>query len=228
MRIAQIPPLFESVPPQLYGGTERVVGWLCDALVELGHEVTLFSAANAQTRAKLVTVRDQPLRLDETALKSEGAAHLWMLHEVRRRVAQFDVLHFHLDFMHFPMFEAHSYKTVTTLHGRLDMKDLDKVYERWSCFGLTSISHAQRSPLPAANWLATVHHGLPPGQYVFNPRLDQDYLAFLGRTSPEKGLEAAIRLAIKAGIPLKIAAKVDKVDEAYFKAGSSSPCWRIP
>lgn len=217
MRIAQIPPLFESVPPRLYGGTERVVGWLCDALVGLGHEVTLFSSVDADTRAKLVPVRDQALRLDDSALKSEGAAHLWMLHEVRRRVAQFDVLHFHLDFTHFPMFEAHSYKTVTTLHGRLDLKDLDKVYDRWRCFGLTSISGAQRSPLPGANWLATVHHGLPPEQYRFTPWSDQRYLAFLGRASPEKGLDSAIRLAIKAGVPLKIAAKVDKVDEAYFK-----------
>lgn len=218
MRIAQIPPLFESVPPRLYGGTERVVAWLCDALVGLGHEVTLFSSADADTRAKLVAVRDQPLRLDQSGLQSDGAAHLWMLHEVRRRVAQFDVLHFHLDFMHFPMFEAHSYKTITTLHGRLDMKDLEKMYERWHCFGLTSISEHQRTALPGANWLATVHHGLPPEQYLFKARCNQGYLAFLGRASPEKGLDAAIRLAIKAGMPLKIAAKVDKVDEAYFKA----------
>jgi glycosyltransferase involved in cell wall biosynthesis len=218
MRIAQIPPLFESVPPKLYGGTERVVAWLCDALVDLGHEVTLFSSADADTRARLIPVRDQPLRLDDTALKSDGAAHLWMLHEVRRRVAQFDVLHFHLDFMHFPMFEAHSYKTVTTLHGRLDMKDLEKMYDRWRCFGLTSISEDQRRPLPDANWLATVHHGLPAEQYRFQPWSNQEYLAFLGRTSPEKGLDVAIRLAIKAGMHLKIAAKVDKVDEAYFEA----------
>ena len=218
MRIAQIPPLFESVPPKLYGGTERVVAWLCDALVGLGHEVTLFSTAGANTRAKLVAVRDQPLRLDSTDLKSEGAAHLWMLHEVRRRVSQFDVLHFHLDFLHFPIFEMYSHKTVTTLHGRLDLKDLRNIYDRWNAFGLTSVSQDQRGPLCAANWLATVPHGLPPEQYRFKPRAHQDYLAFLGRTSPEKGLGAAIALAIKADLPIKIAAKVDKADEAHFKA----------
>lgn len=218
MRIAQIPPLLESVPPKLYGGTERVVGWLCDALVALGHEVTLFSSADARTQARLIAVRDQAFRLDSAELKSEGAAHLWMLQEVRRLAPEFDVLHFHLDFQHFAMFEAQSRRTLTTLHGRLDLKDLSNVFGLWNDFGLVSVSDSQREPLPAANWRATVYHGLPTHQYRFSERQPKDYLVFLGRTSPEKGLDVAIRIAIAANVTLKVAAKVDKVDEAYFKA----------
>jgi glycosyltransferase involved in cell wall biosynthesis len=217
MKIAQISPLYESVPPKLYGGTERVVAHLCDSLVELGHEVTLFAAAGSHTKARLIAVRDQAIRLDTSALTSQLASHLVMLHEVKRRAAHFDVLHFHVDMMHFPMFEAHAQKSITTLHGRLDIKDLPKAYERWPGFGLVSISNAQRRPLPYASWLATVAHGVPTTEY----RLQQSkgaYLAFLGRLSPEKGPEVAIRLAIRAGLPLKIAAKVDSVDRAYFEA----------
>jgi glycosyltransferase involved in cell wall biosynthesis len=217
MKIGQIPPLYESVPPKLYGGTERVVAHLCDALVELGHEVTLFAAADAHTKARLIAVRDQAIRLDTATLTSHLAAHLVMLHEVKRRAAHFDILHFHVDMMHFPMFEAHAQKCITTLHGRLDIKDLPMAYERWPGFGLVSISNAQRRPLANASWLATVAHGVPTTQY----RLQESkgaYLAFLGRMSPEKGPEGAIRLAIRAGVPLKIAAKVDSVDRAYFEA----------
>jgi glycosyltransferase involved in cell wall biosynthesis len=217
MKIAQISPLYESVPPKLYGGTERVVAHLCDSLVELGHEVTLFAAAGSHTKARLIAVRDQAIRLDTAALTSQLASHLAMLHEVKRRAAHFDILHFHVDMMHFPMFEAHAHKCITTLHGRLDIKDLPRAYERWPGFRLVSISNAQRQPLAYASWLATVPHGVPSTQY----RLQQSkgaYLAFLGRLSPEKGPEVAIRLAILAGLPLKIAAKVDSVDRAYFEA----------
>lgn len=217
MKIAQITPLYEAVPPKLYGGTERVVAHLCDALVELGHDVTLFATADARTKAHLIAVRDQAIRLDGATLKSDLAAHLAMLHEVRKRSAQFDVLHFHVDMLHFPMFEQQAQKTVTTLHGRLDLKDLSHVYERWPAFGLVSISDRQRSPLPAANWLATVPHGVPAAQYIYSERPRGGYLAFLGRISPEKRPDVAIQLAHRARLPLKIAAKVDAIDQAYFE-----------
>src|ERR1700730_634892 len=217
MKIAQIAPLYESVPPKLYGGTERVVAYLCDALVELGHDVTLFAPADARTKARLVAVRDQAIRLDTAALTSDLAAHLTMLHEVKRRAANFDILHFHLDMLHFSMFELYAHKAVTTLHGRLDLKDLPRAYEWWPSFGLVSVSHYQRRPLSGARWLATVPHGLPAELHAFNEHPAGGYLAFLGRISPEKGPEVAIRLAKRAGIPLRIAAKVDSVDRAYFK-----------
>jgi len=216
MKIAQIAPLYESVPPRLYGGTERVVAYLSDALIELGHEVTLFAAGNSRTKARLIAVRDQAIRLDAAPFKSDLAAHLAMLYEVKRRAAQFDVLHFHVDMLHFPVFEQYAQKCVTTLHGRLDMKDLPLVYERWPSFGLVSISDHQRRPLPNASWLATVAHGVPAGRQAFHSG-DRTYLAFLGRLSPEKGPEVAVRWAIRAGVPLKIAAKVDNVDRAYFE-----------
>jgi glycosyltransferase involved in cell wall biosynthesis len=217
MKIAQIAPLDEAVPPKLYGGTERVVAHLCDALVDLGHEVTLFAAADARTSANLVAVRDQAIRLDPASLKSNVAAQLNMLYEVRRRAAQFDVLHFHIDLLHFPVFEKLAHKTVTTLHGRLDIKDLAEAYARWPQFGLVSISEAQRQPLSSANWLATVGHGFAAEQYRFSPAPGQPYLAFLGRLSPEKGPEVAVRLAQRARVPLRIAAKVDRADLAYFE-----------
>ena len=186
MHIAQIAPLTEAIPPKLYGGTERVVANLCDALVQLGHEVTLFAAADAQTDAKLIPVRDRPIRLDPAPLKSDVAAHLTMLHEVRRRAWQFDILHFHIDLLHFPVFEHQAQRTVTTLHGRLDLTDLEAAYGHWRQFGLVSISDHQRTPLPFVNWLATIPHGLPSHQFVFRARPQPGYLAFLGRISPEK------------------------------------------
>lgn len=216
MKIAQVAPLYEAVPPRLYGGTERVVAHLCDALVELGHDVTLFATSDARTRARLVPVRDQAIRLDSAPLKSDLAAHLSMLYEVRRRVQQFDILHFHVDLLHFSMFEQHAQRCVTTLHGRLDMEDLLPVYTRWPNFGLVSISNAQRKPLPHANWLATVSHGVPARLYPFSADASGGYLAFLGRISPEKRPDVAIRLAQRAGLPLRIAAKVDAVDVVYF------------
>ena len=218
MKIAQVAPLFEAVPPKLYGGTERVVAYLCDALVLLGHDVTLFAAADAKTNARLIPMRDQPIRLDPTPLKSELAAHLSMLHEIERRATQFDILHFHMDLIHFPMFEIHSEKCVTTLHGRLDMKDLPLAYQHWPSFGLVSVSNRQREPLPSANWLATVPHGITRDQYRSVKKPKADYFAFVGRASPEKGCDDAIRLAKRAGVPLRIAAKVDNVDRAYFES----------
>jgi len=217
MHIAQIAPLTESIPPRLYGGTERVVGNLCDALVQLGHQVTLFAAADARTDAKLIAVRDRSIRLDPAPLKSDVAAHLSMLAEVRRRAWQFDVMHFHIDLLHFPVFEHQAHRTVTTLHGRLDLTDLEGAYRHWPQFGLVSISDHQRTPLPFVNWLATVPHGLPEHQFSFRERSQPGYLAFIGRISPEKRPDVAISIARRAGIPLKIAAKVDKVDRDYFE-----------
>ena len=215
MKIAQITPLYEAVPPRLYGGTERVVAHLCDALVDQGHEIVLFASADAQTKAELVAVRDQAIRLDPTPLKSDLAAHMSMLSEVRRRAGEFDILHFHVDMIHFPFFEDIAKRTLTTLHGRLDMKDLDGVYARWPNFPLVSISDDQRRPLPKANWAGTVHHGMPADLYRFSAQ-PNGYLAFLGRMSPEKRPDRAIAIAKRLKMPLKMAAKVDRADAAYF------------
>lgn len=215
MKIAQVAPLYEAVPPKLYGGTERIVAYLSDALTDLGHDVTLF-AAEGDSRATLVPVRDQAIRLDPEPLKSDLAAHLAMLHEVRRRAPEFDVLHFHVDLLHFPMFEDIADRTVTTLHGRLDLKDLASVYWRWPGFPLVSISDHQRRPLRFARWLGTVHHGLPASLLPFSPGAQGGYLAFLGRISPEKRPDRAIAIAKRSGMPLKMAAKVDHADREYF------------
>ena len=166
MKIAQIAPLYEPVPPQLYGGTERVVAHLSDALVALGHEVTLFASGDTWTRARLASMRDRSLRLDPAPLKSDMAAHLAMLHRVRERMSEFDVLHFHVDLLHFPFFESVASRTLTTLHGRLDIKDLSEAYRRWSQYPLVSISDSQRRPLPDANWIATVWHGIPADRFA--------------------------------------------------------------
>ncbi|MEI2417507.1 glycosyltransferase family 4 protein [Orrella sp. JC864] len=215
MKIAQIAPLYEAVPPRLYGGTERVVAHLADALVGQGHEVTLFASADARTRARLVACRDQALRLDPRPLKSDLASHLAMLDEVRRRAGEFDVLHFHVDLLHFPLFEDMAARTLTTLHGRLDICDLPQAYARWRDFPLVSISYHQRSPLPQANWAGTVYHGLDiPGPAGTG---QGGYLAFLGRISPEKRPDRAIAIARAAGLPIKLAAKVDDADRDYFE-----------
>jgi len=216
MKIAQIAPLYEAVPPKLYGGTERVVAHLSDALVDLGHEVTLFSSADAVTKAELVPVRDQSIRLDPAPLKSDLAAHLTMLNMVRQQQDRFDILHFHVDMIHFPLFEAIAARTLTTLHGRLDMKDLPEVYRAWPRYPMVSISDAQRAALPFANWAGTVYHGMPEALYRFHPE-PGGYLAFLGRISPEKGPDRAIAIAKRLGMPLKIAAKVDAADKVYFE-----------
>jgi glycosyltransferase involved in cell wall biosynthesis len=217
MKIAQIAPLYESVPPRLYGGTERVVSYLTDALVELGHDVTLFTSADAKTKAKLIPMRDQAIRLDPSPRKSELAAHLIMMDAVRRAADFFDVLHFHTDVIHMPLFEDIAERTLTTIHGRLDVRDIDRAYRRWSGFSLISISDQQRHPLPDANWLGTVHHGLPTHLLKFSAEPKSPYLAFLGRISEEKRPDRAIALARRTGIPLKIAAKIDSADESYFR-----------
>jgi len=218
MRIAQVPPLYEAVPPRLYGGTERVVAYLTEALVELGHEVTLFATGEAESPAEIVVVRDRAIRLDEYPLKSDLAAHLVMLHEVRRRAAEFDIIHFHVDLLHLPLFEAIAHRTVTTFHGRLDLKDLSEALACWPRYGYVSISDHQRLPLRGVRWVGTVHHGLPPRIFDRAGAGDGGYLAFLGRISPEKRPDRAIRVAREAGVPIKLAAKVDASDKAYFDA----------
>jgi glycosyltransferase involved in cell wall biosynthesis len=217
MKIAQIAPLCEAVPPRAYGGTERVVAYLADALVELGCDVTLFASAESNTRARLVAMRDQAIRLDPHPLKSELAAQLAMLKQVRARAHEFDLLHFHLEPLQFPLFEQVAHRTLTTMHGRLDCKDFGALYRAWPQYPLVSISHRQRAPLAAAYCIGTVPHGIPLASYPFCPRSSAGYLAFLGRISPEKRPDVAIRIARRAGVPLRIAAKVDQVDVEYFR-----------
>lgn len=215
MRIAQVAPLYEAVPPRLYGGTERVVAQLCDELVRQGHDVTLFGAGESETLAKLEPCREKALRLDG-GLTCDVAAHLLMLERVRERAREFDIIHFHTDCLHMPLFRDMAGRTVTTLHGRLDLWDLKPFYAHFSEYPLVSISDAQRAPLESANWIGTVYHGYDPAQYVFKEQPEEGYLAFLGRISPEKRPDRAIEIAKRAGVPLKIAAKVDKADAAYF------------
>jgi glycosyltransferase involved in cell wall biosynthesis len=214
MRIAQVSPLFESCPPRLYGGTERVVSYLTEELVRQGHEVTLFASGDSRTAAALRAPCDQALRLDRRC-KDPLPHHLVMLNRVARSAESFDILHFHADFLHFPMFAPLWGKTLTTTHGRLDLPDLPPLFREFPMMQLVSISDAQRAPIPWASWCATVHHGLPIDLYSPG-RGDGGYLAFIGRVSPEKGLDKAIKIARRSGIPLKIAAKVDKADLDYY------------
>ncbi len=215
MKIAQIVPLYEATPPFRYGGTERVVAHLADALVDLGHDVTLFATSDARTKARLVPVRDQAIRLDPSPLKSDLAAHLSMLHDVRAVASAFDMLHFHIDLLHFPLFEERAARTVTTVHGRLDMKDLPGAYRRWPQYPLVSISRAQQRALPEANWVANVHHGLPLDLFTLGTG-SGGYLVFLGRISPEKRPDRAVAIARRAHMSLRVAAKVDNADVRYF------------
>jgi len=215
MRIAQIAPLTESVPPRLYGGTERVVSFLTEELVAMGHEVTLFASADSQTSAELVGGWPIALRFDPN-LRDTIAPHVLMLEQVCRRADQFDVLHFHLDYWSFSLFGRQATPFLTTLHGRLDLPELGLVYDGFPDVPLVSISDAQRAPMPKANFVATVHHGLPADLLTPRP-VTPRYLAFLGRICPEKRPDLAIAIARQVGLPLKIAAKVDRVDEAYFR-----------
>lgn len=219
MRIAHVAPLYESVPPKLYGGTERIIAHLTEALVGLGHDVTLFASGDSRTSARLVACREKALRLDAQPLKSEIAAHLAMLDEVRRGADDFDVVHFHLShFLHFPFFEGIAGKTVTTPHGRLDYADLAPAYRRFPRFPMISISRSQRARLPQANWLATIQHGLPLDLYQPDYEAGGDtYLAFLGRFSRDKRPDRAIEIARRAGLKLKLAAKIGDDDRAYFR-----------
>src|SRR5512133_4263386 len=206
----------ESVPPRLYGGTERIVSYLTEELVRLGHEVTLFASADSITAAELVGCAAMALRLDGN-VRDPIPYYLLMLDRVRQLAEDFDILHFHIDQFHFPLFAEMADRTVTTLHGRQDSPDLKALYLGFSDMPLVSISNGQRRPIANANFVATVHHGIPTNLYrpVYNPR--GGYVAFLGRISPEKRPDRAIRIARTLGIPLKIAAKVDKIDEAYFR-----------
>jgi glycosyltransferase involved in cell wall biosynthesis len=215
MKIAQIAPLYESVPPVLYGGTERIVSYLTEELVRQGHDVTLFASGDSRTKAELVPCCERALRLDRTVL-DPLPHHVMMLEQLRRRAAEFDVLHFHLDYLHFPMVRQLSKPALTTLHGRLDLPDLPALYRTFPDLPMVSISAAQRQPLSSANWVGTVHHGLPPDLLPFRASAREGYLAFLGRISPEKRPDRAIQIAARAGLPLKIAAKIDKVDSEYW------------
>lgn len=215
MRIAQVAPLMERVPPRLYGGTERVVSYLTEALVAEGHAVTLFASGDSQTAATLVACSPEALRLDPAVL--DVVPHMALLMErVRQRADEFDVLHFHIDCVQMPLLREIGFRAVTTLHGRLDLPDLQPFYREFCDVPLVSISMAQRAPMPPVNWVGTVYHGLPaPAAPVGR---GEGYLAFLGRISPEKRPDRAIEIARRAGMPLLMAAKVDKVDRAYFEA----------
>jgi len=216
MKIAQIAPLMESVPPRLYGGTERVVSYLTEELVAQGHDVTLFASGDSITAANLVPCCTQALRLD-TAVSDVVPYYMLMLDKVRSRAAEFDVLHFHIDHFHFPIFRHLPIPSLTTLHGRQDHRDCLPFFAGFSDMPLISISDAQRAPLPHANFVGTIHHGLPQDLHEASYRPNGGYLAFIGRISPEKGPVDAIRIAQSLGIPIKIAAKVDKLDESYFR-----------
>jgi glycosyltransferase involved in cell wall biosynthesis len=217
MRIAQIAPLYEAVPPKFYGGTERVVSYLTEALVELGHDVTLFASGDSITSAELHAAWPRALRLDPS-IRDPLAPHMVLLEKVRRLAAEFDVLHFHLDYLPFSLFSGAGVPTLTTLHGRLDLPELQPVFDTFTEANVVSISQSQRTPLPQARWLDTVYHGLPSQLLTPQPHCEPEYLAFLGRICPEKRADTAIKIAAMSGLPLKIAAKVDKVDKDYFKS----------
>ncbi|MBV9531767.1 MAG: glycosyltransferase family 4 protein [Bradyrhizobium sp.] len=216
MRIAQVAPLTEAVPPQLYGGTERVVHWLTEELVALGHDVTLFASGDSRTSAKLDATWPKALRLDGS-VRDPNALHMVMLERVRRKCdeEEFDFLHFHIDYYPWSLFTRQPTPCVTTLHGRLDLPEHQPVFDTFSSIAVISISNAQRRPVPHANWVRTIHHGMPENLLTPKPS-GQDYLAVLGRIAPEKGVDRAIKIATRCGIPLKIAAKVDREDQDYY------------
>jgi glycosyltransferase involved in cell wall biosynthesis len=216
MRIAQIAPLIESVPPKGYGGTERVVWWLTEELVKQGHDVTLFASGDSQTSGRLVPCSPRALRFDPEA-EVPVTYHVAMLEEVRQRADEFDAIHFHIDYLHYPIFRPEANRTLTTVHGRLDLPFLKPVFAKFPEMPLVSISYHQRAPFPSANWVGTVYHGLPRDLLTYCEAPSWDYLAFLGRICPEKGVDSAIRIAKRMGMKLKIAAKVDKADQKYFE-----------
>ena len=216
MRIAQVAPLYESVPPKLYGGTERVVSYLTEALVEAGHDVTLFASGDSETAARLVPCCTKSLRLNNHQVSDRLAHHFVMLEEVLERAAHFDIIHFHVDYMHFPLSKLSGLVQVSTLHGRLDSPDLVPLYRKYKNLPLISISLSQRKPLSWANWIGNVYHGLPKDLLPLGDGKG-NYLAFLGRISPEKRVDRAIQIAKKLDMPLKIAAKIDSADQAYYE-----------
>src|SRR5581483_4762882 len=214
MRIAQIAPLFERVPPHRYGGTERVVSYLTEELVARGHDVTLFASGDSITRARLVPGAPKSLRLGDPHV-DPVALHLGMLLAVYERAKEFDLIHSHTDYLGLPLINRSSVPRVQTLHGRLDLPEIHPIYRAFPEVAFVSISDAQRAPLDGISWAGTVHHGLPHDLYGFHES-PGDYLLFLGRISPEKRPDAAIRVAVRAGVPLRIAAKVDRPDQGYF------------
>jgi len=215
LRIAQVAPLYESVPPKLYGGTERVVSFLTEELVALGHDVTLFASGDSITKAKLIPACETSLRLNENSI-DQLAHHIVLLQLVQEEMDNFDVIHYHIDYLHYPLSRFAQTPQLTTLHGRLNIPDLKRLYAIYKDMPVVSISHAQRKPFPEINWTETVYHGLP--EKLFNPNVkDGKYLAFLGRVSAEKRLDRAIDIAIRSGIPIKVAAKVDTGDKKYFE-----------
>ena len=215
MRIAQVAPLYESVPPKLYGGTERTVSWLAEALVNDGHDVTLFASGDSLTAAELVPISERSLRMDAKCV-DRLAHHELMLAKVARRARDFDVVHFHIDYFHFAMSRAMRLPQLTTLHGRLDLPDLAPLYAEYGDMPVVSISDAQRSPLPHARWLGTVYHGMPLSALRFQ-ETPADEFAFIGRISPEKRVDRAIEIAVRLKTKIRIAAKIDQVDRAYFE-----------
>jgi glycosyltransferase involved in cell wall biosynthesis len=216
MRIAQIAPLAEAIPPQRYGGTERVVSYLTEELVRQGHDVTLFASGDSRTSARLVSCCPTALRLDDS-VDDPVPYTLMMLDRVRSVADEFDILHFHTELEHFPIFQDIAARTVTTLHGRLDANELSPFYARFADFPLVSISKDQRQPLPPVNWVGTVHHGLPADLLKFSGRPDGRYLAFLGRIAPEKRPDRAIEIAKRSKVPLRMAAKIADKDRGYFE-----------
>lgn len=215
MRIAQVAPLIESVPPKNYGGTERIVSYLTEELVEQGHDVTLFASGDSVTSAKLISVVDTALRSNFRHFEQVGF-HILMLERVYKLASQFDLIHFHIDLLHFSASRFIPSPHITTLHGRLDLPYLPIIFKEFNDIPLISISNNQRKPLPFANWQATVYNGIPEKTYTFNPDPD-GYLAFLGRISPEKGIKQAIEIAIRSEQTLLVAAKIDKGDEEYYR-----------
>ena len=216
MKIAQVAPLYERVPPKLYGGTERVVSYLTEELVRQGHDVTLFASGDSVTAANLRPICEQALRLSANRIIDSLAHHVRLIEIVAQEAHEFDVVHFHIDYLHFPLTRRQRITALTTLHGRLDIPDLYPLYQEFKQMNVVSISDAQRSPLPGANWIATVHHGLPADLLHLQEQPGR-YLAFLGRISPEKRVDRAIEIARKVGMPLRIAAKVDAADRDYFE-----------
>ncbi len=215
MRIAQVAPLFESVPPRYYGGTERIVSYLTDTLVDMGHEVTLFASGDSVTRARLVPMAGRSLRLDESCV-DQIVHHVLMAERVAQQAAEFDIIHSHIDYFPFSMLRRIVTPSVTTLHGNLGQSDLIPLYREFDDVPLISISEAQRAPMPRVNWQGAVHHGLPVDLHRLHEGRGE-YLAFLGRVSPEKRLDIAIEVAKQVGMPLKIAAKVDAKDQEYYE-----------
>jgi glycosyltransferase involved in cell wall biosynthesis len=217
MKIAQVSPLYESVPPKLYGGTERVVHYITEELVAQGHDVTLFASGDSKTKANLFAAHPSALRLDESCV-DQMAPHMIMIEQVEKLAGEFDIIHSHIDYLYYPVMRLKPHNNyINTLHGRLNIPELVPMYSEYNDIPVVSISDAQRAPLPHANWLGTVYHGLPLDLHYL-VRKPQQYLAFLGRISPEKRVDRAIEAAIKTGIPLKIAAKIDKQDQDYYNS----------